>query len=229
MFQRLGRRWSVVLPLLATSMLTPLLALRYVGHLERLSAIPTCTRETCRLSALTAARISSHRLTIFCLWDLPLEVVAQSLIRFRRPHCLLQSMVKLGARRCIWLKYSLPWSAIAMASPAASRPALRRYAGTLTKPHHASPAWDKNPAEAGLCHPRQGFFHRTRSRQGPLNPILVLHHAYRQLEQLQSGRFPSLDGRGHSGSRVGRQICCQTLPASNRRLALCLRRNPGGD
>lgn len=126
-------------------MLMPSPALHCFGHSEHSSAIPTCTPETCRLSVVTVARISSRRLTMYCPWGLLLAGAAQSSIRFRRLHCLLRSMEELGARRCVWLKCSLSWSAIAMVSPAASRHALRRYAGTLTRLHPASPAWGDIP------------------------------------------------------------------------------------
>jgi hypothetical protein len=91
---------------------------------------------------------------MFCRWGLLLEVAEHLLTRFRQRHCLHRLMVKLGVRRCIWLKCSLPWSAIAMASPADSLPALRRYAGILTRSHPVLPGWDKP------LRPRPNFFKR---------------------------------------------------------------------
>lgn len=129
-------------------------------------------REIYRLSVATAARISSRRLTMYCRWGSPREVAAPSSIHCRRLHCLLQSMVKPGVRRCNWLNASLPCSTMALVSPAASRPASKRYASTLTRPHPASHGWDKPPF-LGVDRSRQATIQKypRSSRRINSNPI----------------------------------------------------------
>lgn len=62
----------------------------------------------------------------------------------------------------IRLNCSLPGSVIAVVSPAASLPALRRCAGTLTRPRPASLVWNKGPSPPER--PLQALEPRTNAR-----------------------------------------------------------------